>query len=227
MSKKHTKPDIQEQADEQLTKGVQYVHNNGKTIGIIVLVVLVIVAGFLAYRNLYHIPHQKAGDAAIYQAERYFAMDSFQLALNGNGADIQGFLDVIDDYGSTKAGNLAQAYAGICYYHLGQTDQAIEHLKKFKSKDIMAAPTIHGLIGDCYVEAGQLEEGVKYFMDAAKKADNELISPIYLQKAGLAYQKLGQNDKALEAFQTIKEKYYTSPIASEVDRNIAELKMTK
>lgn len=227
MSKKHTTPDIQEQAEEQLNKGVEYVHNNGKKIGITLLVVLVLVAGFLAYRNLYRIPHQKAGDAAIYQAERYFAMDSFQLALEGNGADIQGFLDVIKEYSSTDAGNLAQAYAGICYYHLGQTDKAIEHLKKFKSEDVMAAPAIHGLIGDCYIDAGQTEEGIKYFEDAAKKADNDLISPIFLQKAGLAYQELGQNDKALKAFRTIKEKYYASPVAAEVEKNIAELSIRK
>ncbi len=225
MSNKQTTPDIQEQADEQLNKGVQYVQNNGKKIGIAVLVVLLLVAAFLAYRNLYSIPHQKAGDAAIYQAERYFAMDSFQLALDGNGADVVGFLDIIKEYGSTRAGNLAQAYAGICYYHLGNTESAIKHLEKFSAKDIMVAPAIYGLIGDCYVDAGQIEKGISYFEDAAKRADNDLLSPIFLQKAGLAYQKLGQKEKALEAFKTIKDKYYASPLATEVDKNIEELSL--
>ena len=45
----------------------------------------------------------------MFKGEQYFAKDSFNLALNGNGADYEGFEAIIDQYGSTSAGNLAKA----------------------------------------------------------------------------------------------------------------------
>ncbi len=47
-----------------------------------------------------------------------FESDSMDLALNGNGANY-GFLDIIDEYGSTPAGNSAHYYAGYSYYSKG------------------------------------------------------------------------------------------------------------
>ena len=55
----------------------------------------------------------------------------YQLALEGD-ANGPGFLDVIDQYGSTRAGNLAKHYAGICYLRLGDLDNAATYLAKYK-----------------------------------------------------------------------------------------------
>lgn len=57
--------------------------------------------------------------------------DSFQLALQGNGADFIGFKAIADEYSSTKAGNLAAAYSGLSLYNLGKYDEAITYLKNF------------------------------------------------------------------------------------------------
>ena len=50
-------------------------------------------------------------------AEIYFEKDSFNLALNGD-LNSAGFIDIADDYSSTKTGKLANYYAGICYLNL-------------------------------------------------------------------------------------------------------------
>ncbi len=42
----------------------------------------------------------------MFKAEEYYRMDSLNLALNGDGQNL-GFLKVIDRYGGTDAGNLA------------------------------------------------------------------------------------------------------------------------
>lgn len=118
----------------------------------------------------------------MHKAEYYFILDSAQLALNGNGSDVQGFLSIIKEYGSTEAGNLAHAYAGRCFYQLGDYQQAIEHLKKYKSDDTMVAPSTIGLIGDCHVALGDYNAAVKSFEEAAKMANNEVLSPIFLKK---------------------------------------------
>ena len=157
----------------------------------------------------------------MFKGEQYFAKDSFQLALNGNGADYAGFEAIIDQYGSTKAGNLAKAYAGICYFNLGEYEKALDLLKSFSASDQMISPAIVGRIGDCYVNMGNTQEGISYFEKAAQAADNNVLSPIYLKKAGVAYESLQQYDKAVNAYKTIKEKYYGSMEASDIDKYIA------
>ncbi len=65
----------------------------------------------------------------MFTAEYYFEKDSVDLALFGDG-ESYGFMDIIDDYGSTSAGNLAKYYSGICYYNKGEYEDAISLFEK-------------------------------------------------------------------------------------------------
>ena len=197
------------EVEEIVSKSEQFIENNSKKIIYGIIAVALVVGAVLGIKHGYLVPQEKKAAAAMFKGEQYFARDSFALALNGNGADYEGFEAIIDQYGSTDAGNLAKAYAGICYYKMGDTQKALDLLKSFSGKDQMVSPAVTGLIGDCYVN-----------MKAAKEADNEVISPIYLKKAGIAYENLKEYDKAVKAYTTIKDKYYTSMEASDIDKYI-------
>ena len=147
--------------------------------------------------------------------------------MNGNGADYEGFEAIIDQYGSTDAGNLAKAYAGICYFKLGENEKALNLLKSFSGSDEMISPAITGLIGDCYVNMGNVKEGISYFEKAANQANNEVISPAYLKKAGIAYESLKQYGDAVKVYTTIKEKYFNSMEAADIDKYIARASAAK
>lgn len=216
---------IEEGAIEAISKSEAYIRNNRNTIITISMVILVAIAGVLAYHYLYKKPRISKAETAMFKAEQAFGVDSFALALNGNGADVVGFLEIIDKYSGTPSGNLAQAYAGISYYNLGELDKAINHLKKFKSKDTMVNPSIYGLIGDCYVDMDKVAEGVKYFEEAAKRADNDLLSPIYLIKAGIAYETLGVVEKARNSYQTIIDEYSASDFRVEAEKYLQALEL--
>ncbi|MDR0995784.1 MAG: tetratricopeptide repeat protein [Tannerella sp.] len=183
-------------------------------------VVIVLAAAVLCVRYLYLAPREVKAANAIYKGEQYFDRDSFSLALHGNGADYAGFESIISDYGSTRSGNLAKAYAGICYFRLGQPDKALPLLKAYSGDDKMVAPAVTGLIGDCYVNLGQVKQGITYFEKAAKEADNEVISPTYLKKAGIAYEDLKQYAEAVKAYQAIKQRYANSQEAADIDKYI-------
>ena len=73
---------------------------------------------------------------------------------------------------------------------MGDNEKALDLLKSFSGSDDMISPAITGLIGDCYVNMGNVKEGISYFEKAAKQASNEVISPTYLKKAGIAYESL-------------------------------------
>ena len=220
MATKEKETNREVEVGEIVSKSELFIENHSKKIIYGIIAVAFIVGAVLGVKHGYLIPQEKKAAAAMFKGEQYFARDSFALALNGNGADYMGFEAVIDQYGNTDAGNLAKAYAGICYYKMGDTQKALDMLKSFKGKDQMVSPAIIGLIGDCYVGLGNTQEGIGYFEKAAKEADNEVISPIYLKKAGIAYESLKEYQKAVDAYTTIKNKYYTSMEASDIDKYI-------
>ena len=107
-----------------------------------VVAVIIIVAGFIMYKNLYAEPREEKAQAALFKGQEYFEQDAFEQALNGDSIGYTGFLKVADEYSGTKAANLAKAYAGICYAQLGKYEEAVKMLDSFNGKDQMVAPAI-------------------------------------------------------------------------------------
>jgi len=184
---------------------------------------VVVLALALAY-FMYFLPKkQREAEIAIFKAERYFGMDSLQLALNGDGV-YSGLLSVIDEFGSTKSGNRAKYMAGVCYLKLGQYDDAIKYLKKFSSRDKLVSVQALGLIGDAYMEKNDMDNAVKYYKKAVAKNPNELNTPIYLQRLATVYKMQGNWKEALAAFETLQQEYMQSYEAMDVEKEIAFLK---
>jgi tetratricopeptide (TPR) repeat protein len=203
-----------------LSKSEQFIEKYQTKVIYGIIAIALVVGAILGIHYGYMIPQEKKAEAALFKGEQYFAADSFALALHGNGADYIGFDKIISEYGMTSTAKLAKAYAGICYFRLGDADKAIGLLKSFSGKDKMISPAITGLIGDCYVNTGNVKEGIGYFEKAAKQADNEVVSPAYLKKAGIAYENLGQFNNAVKSYTLIKEKYSNSEEAAEIDKFI-------
>lgn len=203
-----------------LSRSEQFIESYKKHIIIGVTAIILVVVAILGVRHAYYLPKEKEAQAAIFPGENYFAAKQWETALNGDSINYFGFLDIINEYGFTKTGKLAKAYAGICYYHLGQPEEAMKYLKKFSPNDHLVSPVITGLIGDCYVETGNVKEGVNYFIKAAEKANSTTISPIYLKKAATAYENIEDYKAAVSAYQTIKTKYPTSSDAMNIDKYI-------
>ena len=210
----------EKEVGEIVSRSEKFIENNKKNITYGLIAALVLVGVIMAYNHLYRIPRNNQAAVAMFRGEFYFQIDSFNLALNGNDIDYDGFEYIIKQYSGTKTANLAKAYAGICYYKLGEMDMAIKHLKSFKSKDDNISPAIIGLIGDCYVESGDIKQGISFFERAASKANNDFISPIYLKKAGIAYESLQQFDAAVKVYTVIKEKHAASMEAMDIEKYI-------
>ena len=183
-----------------------------------VVAVIIIVAGFIMYKNLYAEPREEKAQAALFKGQEYFEQDAFEQALNGDSIGFAGFLKVADDYSGTKAANLAKAYAGICYAQLGKYEEAVKMLDSFNGKDQMVAPAILGAAGNCYAQLGQLDKAASTLLSAADKADNNTLSPIFLVQAGEILVKQGKFDDAVNAYTKIKDKYFQSYQAMDIDK---------
>ena len=192
-----------------------------------VVAVIIIVAGFIMYKNLYAEPREEKAQAALFKGQEYFEQDAFEQALNGDSIGYTGFLKVADEYSGTKAANLAKAYAGICYAQLGKYEEAVKMLDSFKGKDQMVAPAILGAAGNCYAQLGQLDKAASTLLSAADKADNNTLSPIFLIQAGEILVKQGKYDDAVNAYTKIKDKYFQSYQAMDIDKYIEQAKLMK
>jgi tetratricopeptide (TPR) repeat protein len=186
------------------------------------LAIIVIIGGYLGYQRFVVSPKEKEAQSQMWMAEQYFARDSFNLALHGDG-NYLGFLDIVDEYSITKSANLANYYIGISYLHLGQYEQAIEYLEAFESEDKMVAPIAYGAIGDAYMELEKPDEALKFYEKAVTKSENNFTTPIYLMKVGFVYEQNQDYEKALEAYQTIKNDFPESAEGRQIDKYIARV----
>lgn len=214
-----------ENVESALTRTEQFIEDNQKIIIRVVTGILLVVVVFIGTKRFYLQPLQEEANGQMFVAEQYFETDSFSLALYGDG-NYSGFLQIIDDYGITRAANLAKYYAGISFLRLGQYEDAIEYLKKFKSDDKMVAPVATGAIGDAYVELGELKEGLDYYIRAASQSENDFTSPMFLMKAGLLNETLENPNGALKLYEQIRRDYPDYARRNNIEKYITRSRMS-
>ncbi len=211
MAKKVENKDLLESPEviqEKLIGIETWFERNPKLVIGIAVGIMLVIGGFFGYR--YYIGNQDGiAQNEMIQAVRYFESDSLNLALNGDGNNL-GFLQIIEDYGRTNAGNLANFYVGAIYMKQAKFPLAVFHLEDFSSNDLLVQARAYSLMGDAYMEQKDFENAAKYYDKAASYKPNKEFTPTYLMKAALAYEKLNQNDKAKAVYQTIIEKYWES-----------------
>ncbi|MDD2387135.1 MAG: tetratricopeptide repeat protein [Bacteroidales bacterium] len=210
--------------ESALSRAENFIETNQKAFIYGLAAILIIVLLVISYFKFIREPRTQEAWAESYKAEFYFEQDSFNLALNGDGAYL-GFNDIIDDYGRTPMGNAAKYYAGVCYMRTGDFEAAIDNLKRFKSKDPMVGAMAVNLIGDAYMELGEIDKALKNYLDAAKRADNEFLSPIFLMKAGQTYELMENYQEALNIYKRIETDYFETPQQREAEKYIKRCEM--
>jgi tetratricopeptide (TPR) repeat protein len=200
------------------------IEDNQKTLTIAVGAVIAIVVVYLAFTRLYIQPRENDAQEQMFMSEQYFEKDSFNLALNGDG-NYLGFLAIIDDYGMTNAANLARYYAGISYLRLGEYEEAISYLDKFKTKDLLLSPVAEGAKGDAYAELGETGKALSAYKKAYTSFENEFTSPVYMMKAAILLESDGKQKEALELYRSIKEKYPLTNEGRNIEKYIARLEI--
>ena len=217
-----------EQIEETLGRGEQFVEKNQKIITMVALAIIVVIGGHFGFKKFITEPNNLEAEGQIFKAQNYFALDSFELALNGDGNNL-GFIDVIDSYGSTPSGNLANYYAGVCCLYLGQNEEAINYLKNFSSDDLLMANMAIANIGDAYMQLKNYKEAASNYAKAVNSKENTFSTPMFLQKQGLAEELSGNYTAAIAVYNKIKTEYPNSVEARDVEKYIerAEIEARK
>jgi tetratricopeptide (TPR) repeat protein len=215
-----------ENIGETLSKTEEFIFKNQKIIGGIVIVAIIVILGVFGYNKYYIAPKTLEATEQMFHAQKYFESDSLDKALYGDGNSL-GFIDIISEYSMTKPGNLANYYTGILFLKKKDFKQAISYLKEFDADDHVVRPMAKGAIGDAYLELGEKDKAVSYYMEAANWDDNDFTSPLFLFKAGQVYESLGNYDKAISIYTKIKTDYYKSNEGRSIEKNIARAQTLK
>ena len=209
---------------ERLTRGEAFLEKNRKWVFILGGLIALAIAGAFVYNYWQDRQNQKA-QQEIFQAQFYFEADELDRALDGDG-NYPGFLEIIDNYGRTEAGNLAKFYAGAIYLKKGEFQQAINYLEDFSSDDLLIQARAYALTGDAYMELNQYDKAASQYDKAANYKTNKFFTPMYLEKAALAHELAGNKKGALERYTKITEQYYGASEYENARKQKAKLEAT-
>jgi len=206
-----------------IEKAKDFWEKNNKLIMIVCGAIILLVGGYYIYQNYFKNPNETKASEAIFKAEEYFRMDSLNQALNGDG-QYMGFLKVIDKYGGTDAGKLANFYAGSCYLKLGENEKALKYLKKFSTGSKPVQARAYKLMGDACADLGKNADALDYYKKAAHHFEkDEVNSAEYLFMAAyFADRVLKDKKQAIDLYKELKEKFPKTIQGQQADNYLAQ-----
>lgn len=220
MAKEVKNKEHQEAVAEAVSKTDLFFKKYEKVILGAALAALVIAFAVYAYQRWVFQPKVAEAQEQLFPAEMAFAAEQWETALNGDGNSL-GIAEVISQY-KGACPKAATFEAGVCALQLGNYEEALSFLKKYKGTDAILKARAIACQGDAYVGLEKLDAALAAYEKAAAVVDNDFAAA-YLLKAGIVAEELGQTEKALKLFKSIKESYPQSYEAVEIEKYITRI----
>ena len=217
MAKKTNQEETIVNVDELYSKSEQFVDKNRKqlTLGLGGAAALILIV--IGYSSLVVAPKNTAAEEAAFMAEHYFAKDSADLAMLGDGLNA-GLEEILSDHSGTPAAARAAFELGIMHRDAARFDEAVDAFNQAGFSDDVFGPLTDANIGDCLVELGDLEGAEGHFASAASRAASGLaakaLSPMCSYKRALVLIELGNEDKARGVLENLAEDFPNSTYAA-------------
>ncbi len=147
----------------------------------------------------------------------------YQLAVDGIPQEnIRGLQSIVEDYGSTHAGEVAKLYLANCFFNLKEYDKALTYFREADLGNKLLSSSALAGEAACYEAEGNHQEAAKLYEKAASTYATDVEAPDNLFLAANNYALAGNKEKAAEILKRLKREFPTSTYASEVDRYLAE-----
>ncbi len=220
ISKRELKQDALVTTYAELTSFYE-THKKNISIGITALVV-VIIAAVVYFKN-----RSDNNEMAMTQLGSVYAIydaGQYQLAIDGiPERNIRGLRSIVENYGSSNAGNIARFYLAGAYYQLGNYDEALKFFEDCSPADeLMAVSRLAGM-ADCYEAKGEYLKAAENFEKAASKNSKDVSIADNLNNAARNYARAGEKEKALDLYRRLKKNYPSTTYGREADRYIEQL----
>ncbi|MFK8046571.1 MAG: tetratricopeptide repeat protein [Crocinitomicaceae bacterium] len=221
--KQESKKESTKAVDSELTSTENFFDKNKKIILGLGIGVIAILIGWIGYQELVKKPKDLRSQEELAPAFYDFEKDSVARAINGTD-NYLGMADIASEYKGTSGGDIANYSMGIMSMRNGEFEEALGYLEDCSFDDEMVGNLCLGLIGDCHVELGDIDEAASYFEKAANRRVNEFTTPMFLKKAGLAYEELGNKEKANQLYSQIEAEYPSSTEGADISKYIGRTK---
>ncbi|MDB4187209.1 hypothetical protein N9743_06060 [Flavobacteriaceae bacterium] len=225
-----TTAEVFETLDASASKTEEFVAKYQNIILALIGVVTIGVLGYLTYDTYVATPQKADAVTELNQAQYYFniavneeSSEAMYLRAINGGEGKYGFLDIIENYGSTPAAALANYSTGMAYINIKEYEKAIDYLSNFSSDDVLLSSLAKGALGDAYAQLGQDENALVNYKAAFNASSNDFTTPKYLFKAGIISASLNKNSEALGYFKRIKSDYSNAPEAQQIEIQIGRL----
>jgi predicted negative regulator of RcsB-dependent stress response len=210
------------ESDDVVERAKDFWSRNGKVILGVSAAIIILGGGWLAYKYLIKAPKEQKATEAIWKAQDYYGQDSMKLALSGD-RQYAGAEKIASQYSGTKAGNLAEYYAGVAALKLGDNNKAIKHLKDFSTDAKQIQARAYKLLGDAYANVGKNADALSSYKKAAHEFEEDAnASAEYLFFAAYFADRVVKDQKqAIELYKEIV-KGYPDPYKSEAEKYLAQ-----
>jgi tetratricopeptide (TPR) repeat protein len=219
MSKKLSKEDLEQDILIEYSSRFMYFYERNKAavigggIGLVALVALSI--GYFIYSS----QQEQEAQVLLGVAEQSMMQGNFEQALYGDDDDFTlGFVQIARNYSRTDAGNLANYYAAVAEFELGNFEDALDYINNYSPpRGILGVAPI-SMHANILLELERYEDAARQFERAAEWDENRSTTPYNLFEAAQAHIEAGNNQRALEHLDTILAEYPNSPQASQAQR---------
>ena len=222
--RKITKKEMKEDAlITTYVRATTFYEENKKNINIGVTTLIVIVAALFIYTKTRNADNEKA-TTELAKVYSYYDNAQYQIAIDGvRERNIPGLTSIVDNYGSTHAGNMAKLYLADCYFNLRKFNDALKEYEDFSPDGELLTVTRYAGMGSCYEAMGKYKDAATNFEKAASQYSSDVSAAENFNAAARNYAAAGEKEQALELYRKIKRSYPTTSFAREADRYIAEL----
>ena len=206
-------------------RATAYYEEHKRPIGIIATVVAIaIIALLVIVKN--RSDANKSAMLQLGQVQEVFATGQYQAAIDGvPGRNIPGLKAIVENFGSSRGGELARFMLASAYFELKMYDEALREFEDFSAPDAMLAASRFAGIAQCYEARGNHKDAAEYFEKAAGEDAKGIAAPDYLSQAARNYGLAGEKERAIELYRRLKKNYASSSYAREADRFIAQLSL--
>jgi tetratricopeptide (TPR) repeat protein len=199
-----------------------YNQNKGRVIGIAtgIVAVLVLVIGYTIYSG----NQEDKAQAILAKAEQYLNMSDWERALNGDAVEgTAGFASIVNNFGSTDAGNLAAYYAAVSSLNLGNNEDALMYIRKHTPPNDVIGIGALALHATIEANAGNHKQAGDLYVKAANLVKSNTNTPQNLLLAAQHYMAGDLKADAKKAVDRIVSEYPDSPQAQEALRMSGQL----
>jgi tetratricopeptide (TPR) repeat protein len=211
MSKKRVKEELEQDILLDTFSKVQSFYDSNKNAVIGVAIALIVIVGGSVGWHFYSTSQEAKAQQLMGQATQAYLQGDFEKALKGSEADFTvGFQQIINNYGMTDAANLAQYYAAVSEFKLGNTENALNYIENYEVPEgIMGVGPLsfHGVL---LTDLGNHAEAAKMFVKAAEWDKNDSTTPYNYLEAANAFNDAGNPAEAQKYAQIIIDEYANS-----------------